>query len=569
MEDGFAHLLADPYAKPAPREPLHDVVDVLIVGGGFGGLLAGARLREAGIKKIRIVEAGGDIGGAWYWNRYPGAACDVESYIYLPLLEETGYMPVERYSKAAEIREHCRRIANHFQLYDDALLSTQVTALDWNEDSAQWIVATDRGDGMRARFVVLTTGPLNRPKLPAIPGAESFKGHTFHSSRWDYAYTGGGATEALDGLREKRVGIIGTGATAIQCVPPLAASAQHLYVFQRTPSSVDARNNSLTDPVWVASLKPGWQQERIESFTHQLAGNLAMADLVGDGWTVLASAVRAKLASNPANPDPLALLEEADFEKMVQIRERIERIVSDPAAAEALKPWFSLYCKRPCFHDDYLAVFNQSNVTLVDTAGRGVEEITETGVVAAGKEFQLDCLIYATGFEVSTDYAKRAGCEIRGVGGLTLSDKWENGMATLHGMHARGFPNCFIVSQAQSGMSANFPHMLSEQSKHLAHIIAHCDERHIESVEASEEAERLWVDAILEQTAGRRKFLEACTPGYYNNEGRASAVAERSASYGGGPVAFIELLRAWREEGSFAGLELAPTKAKLSKVVQA
>ena len=569
IEDGFAHLLADPYAKPAPREPLHDVVDVLIVGGGFGGLLAGARLREAEIKKIRIVDAGGDIGGAWYWNRYPGAACDVESYIYLPLLEETGYMPVERYSKAAEIREHCRRIANHFQLYDDALLSTQVTALDWDEDSAQWIVATDRGDRMRARFVVLTTGPLNRPKLPAIPGAKSFKGHSFHTSRWDYAYTGGGATEALDGLRDKRVGIIGTGATAIQCVPPLAASAQHLYVFQRTPSSVDARNNSATDPEWVASLKPGWQQERIESFTHQLAGNLAMADLVGDGWTVLARAVRAKLATNPPNPNPIALLEEADFEKMVQIRDRIESVVTDAAAAEALKPWFSLYCKRPCFHDEYLAVFNRANVTLVDTAGRGVERITQTGVVAAGIEYPLDCLIYATGFEVAADYAKRAGFEIRGIGGLSLSEKWAEGVATLHGMHTGGFPNCFIVSQAQSGMSPNFPHMLSEQAKHLAYIVEYCRENGVASVEASDAAERAWVTTILEQCVGRRKFLEACTPGYYNNEGRASAAAEKSASYGAGPVAFIELLRSWREEGALTGLELRQANDSAQKVSQA
>ncbi len=552
----FSRLLDDPYGAAPPRAALNDAVDVLVVGGGFGGLLTAARMRQAGVAKVRIVEAASDVGGTWYWNRYPGAACDIESYIYFPLLEETGYMPVERYSKAAEIRAHCKRIAERFRLYDDACFSTQVTSLEWDAAASRWLVETDRGDRMQARFVVLTTGPLNRPKLPTIPGIESFAGHSFHTSRWDYAYTGGSATEPLDGLNDKRVGIIGTGATAIQCVPPLAAAAKHLYVFQRTPSSVDARNNSPTDPNWVASLEPGWQQRRIESFTSQLAGHLAVEDLVGDGWTVLARAVREKFAANPANADPAALLEEADMEKMVQIRERMSSIVNDPATAEALKPWFSLFCKRPCFHDEYLQVFNRANVTLVDTAGRGVERITAAGVVAAGVEYPLDCLIFATGFEVATDFSRRSGFAVRGVGGLSLTDKWDGGMVTLHGMHSRGFPNCFVLSHSQSGMSANFPHMLDEQSKHVAHIVEYCLGHGTAVIETTAEAEQAWVDTIMMQSERRRKFLEACTPGYYNNEGRASEAASRSASYGAGPVAFIELLREWRQEGSFAGLEL-------------
>ena len=552
-----AHLLADPYSPPLHRDPVVEEVDVLVVGGGFGGLLAAARLHEAGVGRIRIVEAGGDVGGTWYWNRYPGAACDIESYIYFPLLEETGYMPVERYSKAPEIRAHCRRIAEHFDLYPDTLLSTQVTKLEWDANSARWRVGTNRGDAIDARFVVLSTGPLNRPKLPDIPGLETFKGHHFHTSRWDYAYTGGGPTEPMTGLADKRVGLIGTGATSVQCMPPLAASAKELYVFQRTPSSVDARNNAPTDPDWAASLKPGWQKARMESFTAQFTSDLAAVDEVGDGWTVLARAMREMIGKDPSVlSDPAALLERADLEKMEQIRARIDSIVQDPATAEALKPWFSLFCKRPCFHDQYLQAFNQPNVTLVDTAGRGVEAMTERGVVAGGRETELDCLIFATGFETSTDFSKRAGFEVRGVDGVTLTRKWSKGLSTLHGMHTRGFPNCFVISQAQSGMSPNFPHMLDEQTSHIAHIVDKALKRGVRTVEASAEAEESWVGGIVRMGEARRKVLEGCTPGYYNAEGRVSDGLVRALPYGEGPIAFIKLLRAWREQGDLEGLEL-------------
>ncbi len=555
VADGFGHLLNDPYGTAADRPPQTDTVTVAIVGGGFGGLLTGAQLRRAGIDDIRIIEAGSDVGGAWYWNRYPGAACDVESYIYMPLLEETGYMPVERYAKAAEIRAHCQRIATQFGLYDRACFSTQVTALEWNARDALWDLTTDRGDAMRARFVVLTTGPLNRPKLPDIPGIESFAGHHFHTSRWNYAYTGGSATTPLDGLADKRVGIIGTGATAIQCIPPLAASAGNLFVFQRTPSSVAARNNAPTDPAWAGGLEPGWQQRRIESFTHQLAGNLAEPDLVADGWTVLAQAVREKLAAGASVSDAARLLEEADFEKMVEIRARIDAIVTDPATAEALKPWFSLFCKRPCFHDEYLGIFNQPNVTLVDTHGRGVEAVMPGGVVVGGVNYPLDCLIFATGFETATDYSKRSGFAVRGVGGVTLTEKWADGMSTLHGMHSRGFPNCFVIGHAQAGMSANFPHMIDEQARHIAYLVRHALDEAVATLEPTEAAERQWTEAIVTQGERRRRFLEACTPGYYNNEGQASDVAAHSAPYPPGPTAFIDLLRAWREDGGLQGLE--------------
>lgn len=563
---GEGRPLGDPYTAPAERSPVFDTMDALIIGGGFGGLLTAARLREAGVADVRIVEAAGDFGGTWYWNRYPGAACDIESYIYFPLLEETGYMPVERYSKAAEIRTHCRRIAERYKLYDGALLSTRVQTLKWRGEDGVWDVRTDRGDRLGARFIVLATGPLNRPKLPTVPGLDTFKGHSFHTSRWDYDYTGGSATELLVGLADKRVGIIGTGATAVQCVPPLAASAKHLYVFQRTPSSVDARDNSPTDPAWAGSLQPGWQQARMENFTAQMAGHFAEDDIVRDGWTVLARAVRAELVRDPDMSKFTAHLAKADMVKMVGIRERIDRIVADKDTAEALKPWFSLFCKRPCFHDDYLATFNRPNVTLVDTQGRGLEAINEIGVVVDGGQIDLDCLIFATGFETASDFAKRSGFEMSGVNGLSLTQKWSSGMASLHGMHSRGFPNCFFITQAQSGMSPNFPHMLSEQAKHIAHIVEHCKATDIRTVESSAEAEQAWVDIIVRTGESRLRFLETCTPGYYNNEGCVSSALLQSFPYGNGPVAFIELLRKWRNKGDFAGLEFDGVKVGSGKI---
>src|SRR3569832_2150181 len=285
MKGQFAHYLEAPYVAPIKRAPLTDEVGVVVIGGGCGGLLAGARLREAGIEDIRLIEKGGDFGGTWYWNRYPGAACDIESYIYMPLLEEVGYMPVEKYTRAPEILKYCKQIGAHFDLYKNACFQTEVTALRWDEKIGRWIVRTNKGDAMKARFVVMANGPLHRPKLPGIPGVESFKNHSFHTSRWDYDYTGGEPSGNLTKLKDKVVGIIGTGATAVQCVPHLGAGAKHLYVFQRTPSSIDVRNNTPTSPEWVKGLKPGWQKERMDNFNALVSGIPQTEDLVNDGWT--------------------------------------------------------------------------------------------------------------------------------------------------------------------------------------------------------------------------------------------------------------------------------------------
>jgi cyclohexanone monooxygenase len=564
IDGQFAHYLDDPYADPTfTRAPIAESVEVVVIGGGFGGLLAAARLVQAGVDDFRIIERAGDFGGTWYWNRYPGAACDTESYIYMPLLEETGYVPSRKYAKAPELFEHSRRIGRRFDLYRRALFQTAVGEIRWDESASRWTVTTDRGDHFSAHFVIMAGGTtLGRPKLPGVPGVESFKGHSFHTSRWDYEYTGGDASGGLSRLADKRVGIIGTGATAVQCIPHLGQWAKELYVFQRTPSSVDVRADRPTDPEWAASLKPGWQKERMDNFTTVISGGDFEVDLVNDGWTdlignILLAARRRAQAGEPVE-DPEALVQIADYKKMEQVRARIDAVVNDPQTAEALKPWYNQFCKRPCFHDDYLPTFNRPNVHLVDTKGQGVERITEHAVVVESKAYEIDCLIYATGFEVGSDYNRITGFEVYGRGGQTLTDKWKDGAETLHSLLTRGFPNCFVVSTMQSGQSANFQHMLDEKAKHIAFIIAEAGRRGVKALEPTAEAEADWVDTIVKLAVARQPFLQECTPGYYNNEGgKLDLRIAKNNQYWRGPMAFVRLLERWRASGELPGLEVS------------
>ena len=557
----FAYYVEDPYIDaPLSRAPVTDEVEVVVVGGGFGGLLAGARLAEAGVSDVRIIEKGGDFGGTWYWNRYPGAMCDIESYIYLPLLEETGFMPAEKYTKAKEILAHSRTIGDHYGLYDGALFQTEVTSAEWVEADRRWIVRTSRDDAIRARFVIMSSGPLHRPKLPGIAGIDTFRGHSFHTSRWDYGYTGGDPEGGLTGLADKRVGIIGTGATAVQCVPHVGAAAAELHVFQRTPSSIDVRDNAPTDPDWAASLEPGWHRERMENFNTLLSGGFTDRDLVMDGWTSIIGKfieIAKQTKSDFSAASVGQTMELADFAKMNEIRERVDAVVRDVDTAEALKPWYRQFCKRPCFHDEYLDAFNRPNVHLVDTDGRGVEKVTERGVVVAGTEYEVDCLIFATGFEVGTGYTRRSGCELIGVDGQTLSEKWADGVRTLHGIFSAGFPNCFIVSQTQGGFTANYPHMLDEVDSHIAYVISEMASAGHTRVEVTSEAEDAWVEEIINSARDTAAFQESCTPGYYNNEGMPTERAVQNGSYGKGNMAFFALLSDWRENGALGGLLLS------------
>jgi len=555
----FSQYIDDPYIDVTQkRVPLNDEIDVAIIGGGFGGLITAARFSERGINNIRVIEKGGDFGGTWYWNRYPGAACDTESYIYLPLLEELGFVPKEKYTHAPEILQHCRNIAEHYNLYDRACLQTEVNKLEWDELSKRWIVSTNQGDAMRARFVVMSNGPMNRPKLPGIKGIGDYQGHTFHTSRWDYNYTGGSSEGELSNLKDKRVAVIGTGATAVQCVPHVGASAKNLYVFQRTPSSVDVRANRPTDQAWAASLKQGWQKERMENFNILCSGGIVEEDLVKDGWTeIIRNLVSmANYRGKDTNWDEVPkMMELADFKKMEQIRARAEEIVADPVTAEALKPYYRQFCKRPCFHDAYLQTFNLDNVQLVDTNGIGVDSITPNGVVANGKEYPVDCIIFATGFEVGTDYTRRAGYDVIGKDNLSLSQKWSDGMRTLHGIHTHGFPNLFIISNSQSGFTTNFPHSMDETACHIGYILNRCLEENISTVEVSESAEDAWVEEIIAVSRYNEEFQAMCTPGYYNNEGQPNPKSVQNGPYGKGSRPYFKITKAWRDEGTMQGLD--------------
>lgn len=554
----------DPYADPDfTREPIRDHIEVAIVGGGFSGMMAGARLKEQGIEGVHIIEAGADFGGTWYWNRYPGAQCDIESYCYLPLLEETGYMPKEKYSFAPEIFDHCKRLGEYFGLYDNAIFQTRVREVRWQEDEQCWLITTDRDDEIRANFVIQSTGPASRPKLPGIPGIEDFKGHSFHTCRWDYDYTGGDHTGGLTKLKDKRIAIIGTGATAIQCVPFLGEHAKQLYVFQRTPSSVDLRGNSQTDEEWWQSLEPGWQRARRENFANVLNGVPVEEDLVSDGWTDIARKIGFGLMqrNDDENVDMNEMMlraEIADFEKMNEIRKRVDEVVTDPKAKEALKPWYRQFCKRPTFNDQYLATFNRPNVELIDVSdAKGVERITENSIIANGKEYEIDCLIYATGFEITTSVDRRVDFNTYGRDGLSLFDHWHEGYRTLHGLSSHGFPNWFTIGINQNGLSPNMTSMFDDQALHVAHIIHEVKARDKKVIEVTKDAEEGWVNNII-ALAGMmpREFQDGCTPGYYNNEGRGVPTLQ-NAPFIAGINAFNALLAAWREKGDLEGYDIA------------
>jgi cation diffusion facilitator CzcD-associated flavoprotein CzcO len=564
LESEFADLATDPYLPVTPRQPLTDHVTFAFIGGGFAGLVVGARLRQAGIGDVRIIDKAGDFGGTWYWNRYPGAQCDTASLIYLPLLEETGHIPSEKYAHAPEIREHCARIGRQFELYDNALFHTQVTALTWQEGRQVWLVETDRGDAFTAKYVGMGTGPLHVAKLPGLRGIETFKGKSFHTSRWDYAYTGGDPEGApMTHLGDKRVAIIGTGATAVQVVPNLARDAKELLVFQRTPSSVDERNNAPIDPEWFSEIaEPGWQKKWHENFVANLGVGFPAEDLVDDGWTDLGKRIRAQvIAMRPEERTPagvMAAFEDADNQKMEEIRQRAARVVKDPEAGEKLKAWYRQLCKRPCFHDEYLEAFNRPGVRLIDTDGQGVERVTERGVVAGGVEYEVDCIVYASGFEVGSGFVELAGFETTGRAGETLSEHWANGMRTLHGVHIHGFPNAFMVQPTQAAMFiANVPHNIVDHAATISTVVAEAERRGAETVEPTAEAEQAWIDLLL-TGPGQRLGSTECTPGYYNNEGAGYGdQAKYAVGHPAGAQGYFNHIEAWRKSGEFKGLEFA------------
>ncbi len=553
VDDPFIGDIEDPYAtETLVRDPVSEDVDVVIVGGGFSGLLAAASLLKQGVTDIRIIEKGSDVGGTWYWNRYPGCRCDVDAFTYLPLIEDHGEMPSERYARAPEILDHARRIAKQTGIADRTLLQTGVSGADWDEKSSRWIVTTDRGDEIRARFLCMASGILSRPKLPGIPGAASFKGHTFHTSRWDYDYTKGNTMGGLTGLADKRVAIIGTGASAVQAIPYLGEACQQLYVVQRTPAAVDDRENVPTDPDWWNKLEPGWWEKRALNFEGFVNSIPQEEDLIKDGWTRNWGKMTAAMYAPDVNTleEMMQRRQAADYEKMEEMRQRIAGIVKDPETAESLKPYFNWMCKRPLFVDGYFETFNRPNVKMIDTKGRGLDRITEKGVVFEGKEYEVDCIIYASGFEVASPPDRTAGFDMHGVGGISLGDYWKDGRKSLHGIFTHNFPNMGVISGLkQAGITWSITFMNRRQAEHFAAVVKRCLDEGVDSFDVTADAEQRWIGVLQEKSMKDTTFLKECTPGYYNNEGKNQRDSIWLSNYGGGPFEYMDVLRGWLDGG--------------------
>jgi cyclohexanone monooxygenase len=556
FEGKFAHFDKDPYASgDRGYGPVQREVEVLVIGGGFMGLVLGADLTKAGVEDFVILDVTADFGGTWYWNRYPGVRCDVESYIYFPLLEETGYMPREKYSTGGEIFEYCQLLASHFGLYDHAMFQTRVTGMTWNEQEARWHVQTDQGDEIVAKFVATQSGLFMRPHLPGAPGLEDFHGHSFHTSRWDYAYTG----EGLENLRDKRVAVVGTGSTGLQVIPQVAANAKELFVLQRTPDQVTPRVNEATDAEWFKSLPKGWQQERIASFDKFQMDRVPVPCDVEDGWIDFADHqlnALAALGPDPSMEEFMLALERSDYEWSEMLRERVDAEVADPQTAEMLKAWYRTQCKRLGFSDDYLPAFNRPNVTLVDTSTTGIQRFTENGVVVDGREYEVDCIIYATGFEQGKSWTEKAGYDVIGRDGARLSDKFAMEIRTQHGFLSNGFPNLFFLGFTQTAVVANQTHLILEQAQHVTHLVSTARDQGITAYESTAVAEDAWTQLLQDQFEQRREFLAACTPGLYTNEGKIDDKRNTLTHVYLPGHAFFDMLEEWRTAGTFDGLSV-------------
>lgn len=560
LDDSDA-LMADPFATGVEARKMQESdTDVAILGGGMSCLITAASLLREGVEDITIIEKGADFGGTWYWNRYPGVRCDVEAYIYLPFLEELGYVPSEKYTVGAEIWGHLKAVAKHFDLYRRALFQTRVIAARWNEPTKRWHIKTNQSDAINARFIVSGLGQqMHRPKLPGIPGIAEFEGKTFHTSRWDYAYTGGDQSGNLSGLRDKHVALIGTGATGVQVMPLLARDAKQLYVVQRTPAAVDERNNAPTDPDWFATLPTGWQRERMANFDAVLAGLTQAKSEVGDKWSEIWG--HPELPESVVSKDERAAhVRDYDFVQMDRIRARIQAIVENPQTAEALKPYFNVRCKRPTFNDDYYPSFNRPNVTLLDTDGKGVERVTKDAIYVRGKRYPVDCIVYATGFDSFVSPARAGGFDFIGRNGVSLADRWRHGAVTVHGMYSNGFPNLFVIGGGRQGVTTiNVPFNISIQATHTSQCISALLNAGHAAFEVTEQAERRWKETLAANLHQSLEAISECTPSIYNGEGDLQSVTPLlAAGYGGGFIKFIDILKEWRQARLFDDAVIEP-----------
>ncbi|KAJ5471246.1 hypothetical protein N7530_008603 [Penicillium desertorum] len=543
---------------------------VLIVGAGFGGLLFAVRLLQSGFLRateILFVDTAGGFGGTWWWNKYPGLACDVESYTYMPLLEETKYMPSQKYVNGPELREHANRIAGQWNLSERALFQTVVNKLAWNDQDRQWTVhVTPHGQSptaIQSDFVILATGLLNSPKIPKLDGLETYKWKVFHTSRWDYEYTGGSpSSPTMHRLQDKTIGFVGTGASAVQVIPHLAQWVKKVIVFQRTPSSVDWRRNHPTDRTWWAKMVQGgsgWQRERMENFNSFCSNEdpLPDIDLVDDGWTKMRSF--SVLIGSPSglDQDHLTRMHQLDLHRQEAIRRRVESTVTDQATARALKPWYPGWCKRPCFSDNFLTAFNRSNVSLTG------------GILAEGQEYDLDAIIFGTGYSLGGS-ADRGNLTVTGRDNQTLQVKWQKGLTSLHGVMTNGFPNLFFPGPYQAGASANQVYVLDQLAVHVAHIISEAGKLTSKrnpgvtvigfTIEPSSRSEGEWTSKVLMRARALGVILN-CTPGYFNREGvqfgdLEGLLAAQSGIWGEGIKSYVKEIEGWRRTGGLAGLDI-------------
>lgn len=602
----FKYLAENPWihddqGSPAQNPPIRDSehCKVLIVGAGYGALLFAVRLvLEANFaaKDIVFADSAGGFGGCWYWNRYPGLMCDIESACYLPLLEETGYVPKHRYGYGPELKEYAGLVASTWNLQNRGLFYSTAQKAKWDAGTSTWHTTIHREAPnqpsetmeIRSDLLILASGIINRPKMPRFPGLEGYKGHIFHTSRWDYNYTGGSPENPkLDQLNGKKVAFIGTGSTGIQAIPELAKYAGHLLVFQRTPSAVDVRDQR---PIEADEFrrdiadKPGWQAQRRENLSAFFSNlpNLPDRDLVDDGWSkapslsALAGGPRAAGVTDENLNDYIGELHQLDLPRQQRIRARVDSVVKSPTVASSLKPWYASWCKRPCFHDDYLDAFNRPNVQLIDTAGRGVDGFSARGPLVNEQEFDADVVILGTGFEpfVIGSPAYRAGMSIIGRDGLSMDDKWDSGIETLHGLMIRGFPNLFLSGNlSQAGASWNNVHSMDVLARHTAFILtasekAHasgaCDSSRKIVIEPSKQAEDAWTKRVSSGAPGFGA-MNTCLPSYSNADERVESELDEAARkekvakgkyWPKGILDFIETIKTWESETNLNDLDV-------------
>ena len=560
--DTYEH---DPFTPVVPRDSIDEEVDVVILGGGWTGILAAYHLTQQGITNFRVIDHAGDFGGTWYWNRYPGIQCDNDAYCYLPLLEEMNWLPSKKFEDGKQIFEYMQLIVDRVGFRDKGVFHTLIQGVNWDETAKRWQVTTDRDDTFRAKFVIMAGGTLSTPKFPDGPGRHAFTGHKFHTSRWDYEYTGGEwGNPELTKLADKRVAILGTGATAIQAVPYLGKYAKELYVLQRTPSSVDKRDNPPTDPEWAKSLQPGWQAARQENFLRAANEILArdQPDLICDFWTEINRNLNADREARGWPDETMeefyARREMMDFQVMERVRRRVDTIIEDPATAEALKPWYRFMCKRPLSNNDYYDTFNQPNVKLIDVSDtQGLEAMTEKGFIAKGVEYEIDAIVFASGFEVTSDLKRRWGIDqVVGRNGVSIYDYWADGPQTLHGITAHNFPNMFFTGYVQGGLNGTTTLQFGRQVSHAAWIIKNALDQGVLSVEPTQEGQDAYLKRFNEVALDLSMILDECTPSYFTNEGEKEAKWFLFRGWGLGWDDFQAMLEDWRAKGDFDGMAL-------------